>query len=162
MLTKTIMVWALAAINQLVSAGPVAAEPVSGWDKLNSTAIDYETFTSLLSADTVPFIGPKGLYAYNSDVGTVYVDMFPGGELATKNPAWRDSLISWLTGSGNSVPGGLEFLSGGTLRLSKRQATCGETCNAPGHIRTCYSCTCKFSDRIQNGPWAWVDIWSCR
>jgi hypothetical protein len=153
---KCIVLFMLATISDLVSAGPAM-----GWGSLNSTAIDYETFNAILRLGTVPYIGPEGLYALTDDLGVVYVDMAPGGELAVKNPAWRDVLVSHLL---KDPPGGLNFLD--TIeheRLEVRTfAKCNEVCSSPGHVSVCNTCSCSFKERISGSEWSIVEIWTCQ
>lgn len=145
----------LATIYNLVSG-----VPTMGWGSLNSTAIDYDTFNAILKSGTVPYIGPKGLYTRTNDLGMVYVDMAPEGELTIADPTWRDALIAHLL---KDPPGGLDFLdTTGHGRLEVRQfALCKEICSAPGHISTCYTCSCHFKSRTCHIDRPCVEIWTC-
>lgn len=119
----------------------VLSSSVEGWNSINATAVDYDTFNRITKPGAITFLGPRGIYTTAEDNAFVYVDMFPNGELATKNLTKYKDLIKFLT---DAPIAGLEFMEDGD---KPDDAYCSQICAEEGYIAICKTCRCKFASR---------------
>jgi hypothetical protein len=148
----------LLILNSIAAAQQVMLSPIPrGWNSINTTSVNYRTFYTILQPNASPFLGPKGLYTTTDDGGFAYVDMFPGGELETKDRGRYMYLVDMLT---KTPLGGLEFIPGNSRNVGL--AGCGDICADSRDHKICEMCSCRLFKADCRGYLDCVNIWTCQ
>jgi hypothetical protein len=111
-------------------------------EMVNCEEVDFETFNSYRTADSLPRIGVMGMYASTPDGGCAYVDASSGSTFAMDYPEEHGALVRVATEAAKTIPG-IDFVSAHEQPTNRRTG-CGQICSGAG----CNSCTCQWEHTI--------------